>query len=390
MNPDMNLNGPADARVITGVGTSEAAFVDYFAAGPLNEATRTRSFVEFESVFGGLDPRSESSYAIQQYFLNGGSVAWVVRVAASHEPNSPEWIVSEGTEAILGRGGEQHGIYALSNTGFNILCLPAAALLSAFNLKNVYDEAAKFCNEQRAFLIVDIPPDIETPEKVVSWLSSNAITRDPNTAVYFPRVTVPDRLSGNFRNIGAGGTVAGLYARTDAQRGVWKAAAGLDATLRGVDLVTTVTDTQNGALNPLAINVLRHFPQGNVCWGARTLAGADQLASEWKYIPVRRTSLFLERSIYEGTHWAHFEPNDEHLWEQIRTSVGSFMQGLFRSGAFQGSTPKEAYFVKCGREITTQTDIDSGLVNIQVGFAPLKPAEFVVIRIQQLAAQSQE
>ena len=388
MNPNNDRVGP---QVITGVSTSETAFVDFFAAGPLNEATRIQSFAEFERVFGGLDNRSESSYGIQQYFLNGGLVAWVVRVAAAHEPQTSEWIAGEGAEAILGRGGEQYGIYALSNTGFNVLCLPACALLSAASLKSVYDEAARFCNEQRAFMIADIPPGIDTPDQVVGWLSGSAITRDQNAALYFPRVKITDKLSGNPRDVGASGTMAGVYARTDAQRGVWKAAAGLDATLTGVNLVSTITDTQNGMLNPLAINALRRFPgAGNVCWGARTLVGADQLGSEWKYIPVRRTALFLERSIYEGTNWAHFEPNDERLWEQIRTRVGTFMQGLFRSGAFQGSTPREAYFVRCGLEVTTQSDIDSGVVNIQVGFAPLKPAEFVVIKLQQLAAQIQE
>jgi len=384
-------NSPAEAHTITGVSTSETAFVDFFTAGPLNEATRIQSFAEFERVFGGLDTRSESSYGIQQYFLNGGRVVWVVRVAGAHEPQTPEWIATEGAEAILGRGGEQYGIYALSNSGFNVLCLPAVAPLSAASLKSVYDEAARFCNEQRAFMIADIPPGIDTPDQVVGWLNGSAITRDQNAAVYFPRVKITDKLSGNPRNIGPSGTMAGVYARTDAQRGVWKAAAGLDATLAGVDLVTTITDTQNGVLNPLAINALRHFPgAGNVCWGARTLAGADQLGSEWKYIPVRRTGLFLERSIYEGTNWAHFEPNDELLWEQIRTSVGTFMHSLFGSGAFQGSTPREAYFVRCGLEVTTQADIDNGVVNIQVGFAPLKPAEFVVIKLQQLAAQGHE
>ncbi|MEK6335684.1 MAG: phage tail sheath C-terminal domain-containing protein [Acidobacteriota bacterium] len=384
-------NSPAGAHTITGVSTSETAFVDFFAAGPLNEATRIQSFAEFEGVFGGLDTRSESSYGIQQYFLNGGRVAWVVRVAGAHEPQTSEWIATEGAESILGRGGEQYGIYALSNTGFNVLCLPDCALLSAASLKSVYEEAARFCNEQRAFMIADIPPSIDTPDKVVGWLSGSAITRDQNAAVYFPRVKITDKLTGNPRNIGASGTMAGIYARTDEQRGVWKAAVGLEATLAGVDLATTITDTQNGVLNPLAINALRHFPAaGNVCWGARTLVGADQLVSEWKYIPVRRTALFLERSIYEGTNWAHFEPNDVRLWEQIRTSVEAFMQVLFRSGAFQGSTPKEAYFVKCGLEVTSPSDIDNGVLNIQVGFAPIKPAEFVVIKLQQLAAQVRE
>jgi phage tail sheath protein FI len=133
---------------------------------------------------------------------------------------------------------------------------------------------------------------------------------------------------------------------------------------------------------------LRSFPNvGHVVWGARTLEGADVLASDWKYVPVRRFTLFLEESLYRGTQWVVFEPNDEPLWAQIRLNLGAFMQSLFRQGAFQGKTPQEAYFVKCDRETTTQDDINRGVVNIVVGFAPLKPAEFVIIKIQQMAGQ---
>jgi phage tail sheath protein FI len=136
------------------------------------------------------------------------------------------------------------------------------------------------------------------------------------------------------------------------------------------------------------VNCLRSFPvAGNVVWGARTLQGADALASEWKYVPVRRLAYFLEESLYRGTQWVVFEPNDEPLWAQIRLNVGAFMHNLFRQGAFQGQTPQEAYFVKCDKDTTTQNDINLGIVNIVVGFAPLKPAEFVIIQIQQIAGQ---
>jgi phage tail sheath protein FI len=171
---------------------------------------------------------------------------------------------------------------------------------------------------------------------------------------------------------------------------VWKAPAGTEATLLGASLPVTLTDLENGGLNPLGINVLRNFPIfGNVIWGARTLDGADQQASEWKYIPVRRTALYIEESLYQGLKWVVFEPNDEPLWSQIRLNVGAFMQDLFRQGAFQGKTPREAYFVRCDSTTTTQSDVDRGIVNIVVGFAPLKPAEFVVIQIQQIAGQTQ-
>ena len=384
---------PGGDLAIAGVSTSDTAFVDCFPSGPLDEAARITGFAEFETIFGGLDTRSEASYAIQQYFLNGGSVAWVVRVAAAHEPPSSEWNDPEGADALLGRSGDQKGIHALSGTGFNILCLPAAANLSAPSLKSVYDEAVKFCNDERAFLIVDIPPEVDTPKKATAWLDASqnpdAITRDKNAAAYFPRLTIDDPPNANQRrNVGPSGTLAGIYARTDAQRGVWKAPAGLDALLQGVNLVVALTDNESGVINRSGINALRNFPaSGNVCWGARTLEGWDQMGSEWKYINVRRTFLYLERSIYEGTKWVVFEPNDEPLWAQIRLYVGAFMEGIFRQGAFQGKSSREAYFVKCDRETTTQTDVDRGLLNIVVGFAPLKPAEFVIIRIQLMAGQ---
>lgn len=149
-------------------------------------------------------------------------------------------------------------------------------------------------------------------------------------------------------------------------------------------LAVKINDGENGALNPQAINALRNFPVfGNVVWGARTLDGADQKGSEWKYIPVRRLTLYLEESLLQGLEWVVFEPNGEPLWQQIRMNVGAFMYALFRQGAFQGSKPEGGYLVKCGRETNTDDDVNRGVVNIIVGFAPLKPAEFVVIKIQR-------
>ena len=155
-------------------------------------------------------------------------------------------------------------------------------------------------------------------------------------------------------------------------------------------MAVPLTDGDNGRLNPWGVNCLRSFPAaGTVVWGARTLRGADQLTDEYKYLPVRRLALYVEESLARGSRWAVFEPNDEALWSQLRLNVGSFMHDLFRQGAFQGTTPAQAYFVKCDSETTSQQDIDNGVVNILVGFAPLKPAEFVVITLQQAAGQLQ-
>jgi hypothetical protein len=280
------------------------------------------------------------------------------------------------------------GLFALEDVDiFNVLCMPEVAAMSALDTQATYTAAEAYVESRRAMLLVDVPENVRTLDQMQTWMSNNDSLRDPNAAVYFPRTLVPDPLNDNRpRSIGASGTMAGVYARTDTQRGVWKAPAGVDARLRNVaSLDYLLTDQENGALNPIGVNCLRNFPvYSNICWGARTLDGADVLASDWKYVPVRRLTLFLEESLFRGTKWVVFEPNDEPLWAQIRLNVGAFMQDLFRKGAFQGSSPRDAYFVKCDGETTTQTDIDNGIVNINVGFAPLKPAEFVILRIQQI------
>jgi uncharacterized protein len=294
------------------------------------------------------------------------------------------------TDAELrGVQASKTGIYALEDVSiFNILCLPIAADLAETQMRNTYAEATAYCEERRAFIIIDIPETTDTLEDMQAWLTANDTLRHRNAAVYFPRVRIADPLNGSrLRSVAASGTLAGVYARTDGTRGVWKAPAGIEAQLRGVqELAAKLTDRENGALNPLAANVLRSFPvYGIVSWGARTLEGADQRGSEWKYIPIRRLALFLEESLFRGTKWVVFEPNDEPLWAQIRMNLRAFMMGMFRQGAFQGSTPDQAFFVKCDGETTTQADRNLGIVNIEVGFAPLKPAEFVIIRIQQIA-----
>jgi phage tail sheath protein FI len=296
--------------------------------------------------------------------------------------------------AILGVQANKTGLFALEEADlFNILCIPRAGEIGATDvteMQALMSTAIDYCEERRAFMVVDIPPTVTDPNDMQTWMAANDTLRHRNAAVYFPRPMIPDPLNGfRLRSVGPSGTLAGVYASTDAARGVWKAPAGTETRLRGAsDLTYLLTDGENGVLNPLGINALRNFPvYGNVSWGARTLDGSDQQASEWKYIPVRRMALFLEESLYRGTKWVVFEPNDEPLWSQIRLNIGAFMQSLFRQGAFQGATPQQAYFVKCDGETTTQADIDLGIVNIAVGFAPLKPAEFVVIQIQQKAPE---
>jgi uncharacterized protein len=237
------------------------------------------------------------------------------------------------------------------------------------------------------FFIGDMAQTDDTVEEAKNFRA--AITpKNSYGAIYAPWVQMLDPSGRSSTPILAppSGFVAGLYAKTDGQRGVWKAAAGTNAALSGsVGLAVNLTDTQQGNLNPLNVNVIRQFAgSGIVLWGARTVTSDP----EWNYIPVRRTAIFLRLSIYRGIQWAVFEPNDEDLWSSLRLNIGSFMMNLFRQGAFQGATPGQAFFVKCDNETTTQPDIDAGVVNILVGFAPLKPAEFVLVKISQKVGQT--
>lgn len=332
---------------------------------------------------------------VQEYTL--GVSAAIATSAQDAGTTGQDGIAPNGTD-LIGIQASKTGIFALEDVDlFNLLCIPRTAITSGTNhplgdteAQAVITVAEQYCESRRAFFIMDTPLGIVQPTSIKNWMAGHDNLRDKNAALYYPRVQTPDPLNAfRLRSFGGSGTIAGLCARTDSARGVWKAPAGTEANLVNVpQLDYSLTDGENGVLNPLGINCLRTFPVfGNVCWGARTLEGADQLESEWKYVPVRRFTLFLEESLYRGTKWVVFEPNDEPLWAQIRLNVGAFLQSLFRQGAFQGATPKDAYFVKCDSTTTTQTDIDNGIVNIIVGFAPLKPAEFVIISIQQIAGQ---
>ena len=299
--------------------------------------------------------------------------------------------------ALEGDANSKTGIYALDKADlFNLLCIPPDAR-GGDTSAAVYQSAMTYCASRRAMLIVDSPAAWGANKDTAAatardHLSDLGLTgvEARNAALYFPRVVESDpQLGGQLDTFVPCGIIAGVMARTDTQRGVWKAPAGLDAAVSGTQgLQANLNDPENGMLNPLGINCLRFFPAaGRVVWGARTLRGADQLADEYKYVPVRRLALYIEESLYRGTQWVVFEPNDEPLWAQIRLNVGAFMHGLFRQGAFQGQTPKDAYFVKCDKETTPQDQVNLGIVNIVVGFAPLKPAEFVIIKLQQMAGQ---
>jgi phage tail sheath protein FI len=497
---------PNPVRTIIGVKTSVAAFIGRTKRGPIKKPIIVQSFDDFVRTFGGLWKYSNLSYALYQYYLNGGKEAIIIRVvddeaikstfelgkikleAASpgiwgddlemeikikdavnpdlqqidktvfqlkislfeynkkgqrdqeknlirqeiyqnlsadenqkryyvkvlteesdlvnviqQTPTPPPEAPPEGPFQLKDKGDdgkmlvddnitdEDSGLGLLKKVDiFNMLCIPPFDGSSTTS-KAVYEAALVHCINRRAMLIVDPPEGWNDADQAVEGIRGTSFMgRHKNAAVFFPMIIAPDPLNDNKNaTFVPCGVVAGVMARTDVERGIWKTAAGMEAILFGVnDLFVKLNDDENGKLNPIGINCLRSFPDvGRVIWGGRTLVGADILANEWKYIAVRRTALYIEESLYRGTQWVVFEPNDERLWARIRLNVGAFMQDLFRKGAFQGTDPKKAYFVKCDSSTTTQYDIDRGIVNIIIGFAPLKPAEFVFLLIQQITQQ---
>jgi phage tail sheath protein FI len=266
----------------------------------------------------------------------------------------------------------------------------------------VLAQALAYCEKKRAFLIMD-PPASAVADSLAAKIpgapaggtpvQTVALPQSANGAIYFPYLQTSDPVTGAAANSPPSGFVAGIFAREDSNRGVWKSPAGLETTILGTTGVVpwgAMTDPRQGVLNPLGINCIRTFPgMGTVVFGARTLVSANPAYEQWKYVAVRRMALFLEQSLYSSLGWAIFEPNDTPLWNALKQEVDAFMLGLFRQGAFQGATADKAFVVKCDSSTTTQDNIDQGIVNILVGFAPLKPAEFVVVQIAQLAGQTQ-
>lgn len=495
---------PSSVRTIVGVATSVTAFVGRALRGPLDTPVVVDSFGAYVRRFGGIARISPMSYAVSQYFQNGGSTAIIVRVdhngttaavalpagagtlaliasspgawggslrasVTESDPSFPNGFnltieevdransnrvlnsemfrnlsVTKGDTRFIGTilaqqsalvrldgtppagrpgvtgatpidfsassdgdpvddgdisdatlEGTKKGLYALEDADMvNLICIPPLQLDRDVGIAT-HNAALAYARTRRAVYLVDPPfawSDSATPIDTVLGAVDGLASKLDNGLINFPSIRAPDPLQENrLETFAPCGVVAGVIARTDATRGVWKAPAGLEATLVGVpELAYKLTNAEHGRLNPRGVNCLRSFPGvGNVVWGARTLRGADTLADQWKYLSIRRTAYFIEETLFRNTQWVLFEPNDEPLWSQIRLNIGAFMQDLFQQGAFAGKTPKEAYLVKCDAETTPPEDVDKGVVNIVVGFQPLKPAEFVYIRIQQLAGQGQ-
>ena len=521
---------PSSTHTITAAPTSITVFVGYthpFKTKAPNTAVQIFSFTDYEREFGGLYASgivdAHVAYAVNQFFLNGGSNAYVIGLQAQYydssgavlgsiaaptatiggivftareptdqvpmtvtinnlqasdpqnHPNTkdiadiiiaygqkvetfrrvtinknpinpadkPNFIETRinGTSSLvtIAPNGADYGTTITAATQTPLVSLPppgfattfsasdfvgvfqqdsALDKLSIFNLllipgvadNGIWSAALAFCEQKQAFVIMDPPqqaaadPTSAPLPLMADLMTGNTATIPPtpeivpkstNGAIYFPYLNSLDPLTNSAIELPPSGFVAGIYAKIDQNRGVWKAPAGLETILlntTGVVERGRMTDMRQGTLNQIGVNCLRSFPgSGTVVFGARTLVGADTNTAfqQWKYVPVRRIALFIEQTLLRNLGWVVFEPNDDPLWVAIRTSIDNFMLGLFNQGAFQGKTPSQAFQVKCDGTTTTQQDIDNGIVNIIVAFAPLKPAEFVIIKIAQLAGQVQ-
>lgn len=358
---------PGGARPIAGAPTGIAAFIGLASQGPTDRALLVQSWSDFEQQFGGLDPNSYLGYAVGHFFVNGGAQAYIVRLTTT------------GAAAMLAGA---HLLDAVPTV--NLLAVPGESD------PGLIAQLQAYCVGRKAFLIADSAAGSTVAILQAGPDSRMTAANAPNSALYFPWLNALDAQQNITRPFPPSGFVAGLYATTDATFGVWHAPAGTTAPLTGaLDPVLKLTDADIAVLDPHAINCIRYFPQfGDVVWGARTLAGSDQVASDWTYVPVRRLALYIETSVHDGTKWAAFEPNDAPLWSELNRSIGAFMQALFTQGAFQGQSAAESYFIQCDAQNNPPSGVDQGIVNITIGFAPARPAEFVIIRIQQIAGQT--
>jgi phage tail sheath protein FI len=350
---------------IAAVPTSVTAFIGWTETGPLHAPIALSSFGEYERQFGPSDANSPMGDAVDLFFANGGTSLYIVRSGAD---------VGQLDDRNL-----QACLRALDSIPFlNLLCLPG--ITESSTLRRTCD----YCEKRRAFLIIDVDRDATTFQQLQSLLAARAFPRDRSISAYAPWLQIPDTsIPSGLRTVAPSGAVAGIYALTDARRGVWKAPAGREATLIGVESLTanlSDADTQN--LETLGLNVLRFFPQtGTVVWGARTSVSTSGSSDDYRYVPVRRLALFVEESVVKGLQWVVFEPNGTALWTQISSSVTDFLQQLFLQGAFPANKPDDAYFVRCDATTMTQSDIEQGVINVLVGIAPLRPAEFILLRI---------
>ncbi len=378
--PGVYINQVPSDHPINSAATAVTAFIGYAEKGITNKAVRVQSFQDYENEFGGLSANSPMSYVIYMFFENGGSDSWVVNVP----PSDGNEITGDDVHDCLSAIDEIKG-------QFNLMCIPPSGTVS--DLKDLLwvgdtpsyllTAALQYCEDNNVFLIVDPSVNWASPEEASK---AQLPTYNSHGAIYYPMVKILDPLNQtdtiDFVPCGA---VAGVYATNDAQYGVWHAPAGTNTPLIGMaGLAYKMTDNDTGLLNPLGINSLMRFQTyGDLVWGARTLKGADALSDEYKYINIRRLVTYIELSLQQSLGWVVFEQNNQKLWGDVKKTITEFLTSLWQQGAFFGNNASEAFFVTCDASNNPPETIVKGKLFIDIGVAPVHPAEFIIIRIQQ-------
>lgn len=362
---------------IHGVPTSETVFIGRAEKGPLNTPVTVYEPEEFDRAFADVGPYFDLARAVRLFFANGGRKCHVVRVASREDPKAAPRPIDyrDALDAL-----------AIELPDFNLLCIPHDPAVGNATRREIHRLASRYCREHRAFLLIDAPPEWAGLVDVRDPWSDLGVSRQreglalESCAMFYPRVLVAE--DGQEVPVGPSGAVAGLIARFDRKRGMWQPPAGRDATILGISRLeheTTEEDATRFANE--GVCVLRTLPEAVVSWGARTMAG--HTGSWWKFIPIRRMAMFVERSIQEGTKWVAREPNDPLLWHAVQRNVEEFLKMLWKVGALEGATREEAYFCRCDDQTTTPDLMELNLVRFHVGFAPVRPEEFMVLEFTQ-------
>ncbi len=389
------------SKPIEAVGTNTVGFLGESSKGPVNEATLVSNWSSFVKMFGDFAQCSPYlAHAVYGFFNNGGARCFVVNVGGGDEPSQLTGAVETGGDKkdkkddkaalqpvkgpvdkdglYIGRDrgpGQRSGLKCFEEVD-EIAIIAAPGQTSAA----VQDALLAHCETRKdRFAILD------SPEAIQGGVDRLPKPRDSKYgAYYFPWIQVYDPDKGNIF-VPPSGHIAGVYSRVDGERGVHKAPA--NEQVRGaIGLKYQVSKGEQDLLNPKGINAIRNMNGGIRIWGARTLSSDPS----WKYINVRRLFIMVESSIERATSWVVFEPNDHRLWKRVVRTISSFLTLLWRNGALMGTSPDQAFYVKCDAETNPTDVVDAGQLVVEIGLAPVKPAEFVIFRLSQYSAGASE
>src|SRR5690348_9609973 len=380
------------SKPIEAVGTNTVGFLGESSKGPVNEPVLITNWSQFVKTFGDFKDCSEHlAHGVYGFFNNGGSRCFIVNVGAPEGAHvaapkaQTEGKKDEKAAAPVSTGGGRDALYIGRDGGpgarTGLKCFEEVdeiAIVAAPGQTSpaVQDALLSHCETRKDRFAV-----LDSPETITGGVDKLPKPRDSKYgAYYFPWIQVYDPDKGNIF-VPPSGHISGVYSRTDSERGVHKAPA--NEIVRGaLGLKYNVSKGEQDLLNPKGINAIRFMNGGIRIWGARTLSSDPS----WRYISVRRLFIMVESSIERATQWVVFEPNDHRLWKRVQRTISSFLTLLWRNGALMGTSPEQAFYVKCDEETNPPEVIDAGQLVVEIGLAPVKPAEFVIFRIGQMAS----